>query len=95
MNEPFDSYVDRMVSQISEHCPGEGVAIQILCSWVEPDGGTSHLYLGSGNYYARERMADHFVKTGDSQILANEMPETEITIGGDGGDEEAGEKEEA
>lgn len=82
MNEAFDKYVDRMVGQISEHTPGTGVAIQILVSWVKPDGGTGNLYLGSGNYYARERMADCFVKTGDSQILAQEIPQTTVEING-------------
>lgn len=69
MSESFTDYLDRISAQISEQCPGEGVAVQILCSWTDPKGDTSYAYSGHGNRFARDRMADHFTELCDDEDI--------------------------
>jgi hypothetical protein len=56
------------VAVLHEHCD----AVQVLASWSE-DGCTHFRHVGSGNWYARQGMAQSFQKIDTAQENAQEI----------------------
>lgn len=60
--------VDRHCHQLIEHFD----AVQILVS-LPDEGGTGSIYSGRGNWYARQGMAQDFVKQDQARTAAHEI----------------------
>jgi hypothetical protein len=65
--------LDRFRHQLAEHFD----ATQVHVSWVDPDGRTSILHRGSGNYYARMGMANDFLTREQAELVADEIARNE------------------
>jgi hypothetical protein len=52
-------------------------ATQIHVSWVWPDGRTSVVHRGSGNYYARVGMTSDFLNREQAEVMAAEIRKDE------------------
>jgi hypothetical protein len=63
--ELLNSYAARL----SEHFD----AVQILASYLEPDGTTAAVASGQGNWYARQGMAHAFVERTRAEEIADEI----------------------
>lgn len=72
--------LERFSHQLGEHFD----AVQILASWHE-EGVTRCLPWGSGNWYARQGMAQEFISTTRAREIAREVAEN---ISPDDGGEE-------
>jgi len=56
-------------SQLSEHFD----SVLILASYLEPDGTTTAVAGGQGNYYARQGMAAQFIERAKAEGLVDEI----------------------
>ena len=59
---------DRCLKTLMEHFE----AVQILCTRVTPEG-TEHYFVGNGNWYARQGMADEFREQDIGQTHASQL----------------------
>lgn len=50
-------HIERIAGQLGEHFD----AVQIMVSWVNPDGSTSSAKAGTGNWWARQGLAHSFI----------------------------------
>jgi hypothetical protein len=65
--------LDSHAAALSEHFD----AVQILASYLEPDGTTAAVASGQGNWYARQGMAHKFVEQARAEGLAEELSQRE------------------
>lgn len=63
--------LDKVAAQLSEHFD----AVQILTTWMDPEGQTLMLSRGRGNWYARLGMAREMITTDDSRNSAHHLKE--------------------
>lgn len=61
--------VEKAVCDLREFFPH----VQVLVSWRAEDEGTSALFRGKGNWYARVGMAREFLTRDESQTTAKEI----------------------
>ena len=71
--ETAQKILDRVKHQLAEHFD----ATQIHVSWINPDGTTSMLHGGAGNYYARVGMAAGFCAKEQAEVIADEISRNE------------------
>lgn len=67
--EGLQQMLGRHLSQLSEHFS----SVQIIASKVNPDGGTSYFSQGAGDWYARQGLAQRFIKGSEAGELAWEI----------------------
>jgi hypothetical protein len=63
--------LDKVAAQLSEHFD----AVQIMVTWLGPDGGTLMESRGRGNWFARMGMAQEMVTNSASQNSALHLKE--------------------
>lgn len=66
-----ERYIEGILNQLSEHFPD---GVQILATRMAPEGkGTERFFMGSGNWYARQGMAQAFIKADEARTVAEEI----------------------
>lgn len=68
MKDDIEKMILEFLAKLGEHCD----SIQVMASWNE-DGATQCFKLGSGNWYARQGMAQDFIKFDTAQTNAYEV----------------------
>jgi len=63
--------LDKHCNVLSEHCD----SVQILASWLNPDGTTSSVSRGSGNWFARRGMASDFISRSQADDIGKSVAE--------------------
>jgi len=61
--------VGEHISSLMEHFE----SVQVLCSRHNPSIGTENVYLGAGNWFARQGMAHDFINQDKSRTEASEI----------------------
>lgn len=65
-----EALIDKVLEQLGEHFE----SVQILACRMAPEGqGTESFFIGCGNWYARQGMAQSFIKTDEAETLANKI----------------------
>ncbi len=68
--QQVSAHIASIASQLGEHFD----AVQILATRMAPEGGgTERFACGSGNWYARQGMAQHFIKMDEADTLSVEI----------------------
>jgi hypothetical protein len=62
-------FLDKKIAEIAEHCD----SVVVLTSWLKPDGNTSSLFRGCGNYFTRTGMVREFLILDNAVTNANEI----------------------
>ena len=81
-DEEARAQVRKAVAVLLEHFD----AVQILVSGTHPKGGTSFVYEGGGNWFARQGMAHDFIQKDQADTNAAQIA-GKITPPSDSGDE--------
>ena len=63
------AFLQRKSNEIAEHFD----AVQIVASYLLPNGYTACIAKGSGNYYARKAMCQEFVERDQARTVADEI----------------------
>lgn len=61
--------IDRLTDRLGEHWD----AVQILVSRGAEGGGTERYFVGSGNWYARQGMAQKFITMDEAEFAADSI----------------------
>lgn len=64
-SEAYD-IVENALDKIGEHFSN----VQILISWPADGGGTRKIFIGSGDWYARQGLAGAFIKSDEAEDTA-------------------------
>lgn len=67
--EELEEIVQKHVEGLGEHF----CAVQVLVSVVD-DAGTTNVYRGSGNWFARQGMAHDFITRDQAETFTSKMP---------------------
>lgn len=65
--------IDKLVSDTAAKLGEHFEAVQIMVTWPADEGGTKSLMRGTGNWYARQGMAQEFIGRDRAQEQAHEI----------------------
>ena len=84
-NEQAQQILDDLILELGEHFDGDAPNIEIMVSWTN-EGKTRGLCRGSGNWYARQALAQEFIARARAAEVALEIGD-KLKDGPDEGDD--------